>query len=63
MRFTAVQRIINDERRLDTNVFGIRVENTVRITCVFNAFPTRIRQVQKCGLSIAILTLFGYLQI
>ena len=46
MRFTAVQRIINDERRLE---IGIRVENTVRITCVFNAFSTRIRQVQKRG--------------
>ena len=42
MRFTAVQRIINDERGL---AIGIRVENKVRITCFFNAFSTRIRQV------------------
>ena len=29
--------------------FEIRVENTVRITCVFNVFSTRIRQVQNRG--------------
>ena len=45
MRFTAVQRIIKDERDW---LFRIHVENTVR-TCVFNAFSTRIRQVQKVG--------------
>ena len=46
MRFTAVQRTINKERGW---LFGIRVENVVRITCVFNAFSTQIRQVQKRG--------------
>ena len=30
-------------------LFGICVENTVRITSVFNAFSTQIRQVQKRG--------------
>ena len=30
-------------------LFGIRVENTVHITCVLNAYSTRIRQVQKRG--------------
>ena len=28
-------------------LFGIHVKNAVRITCVFNAFSMRIRQVQK----------------
>ena len=46
MRFTAVQRIIDDEQGW---LFGIRVENTLCITGVFNAFSTQIRQVQKHG--------------
>ena len=46
MRYTAGQGIINDERDW---LYVIRVENPVRITCVFNAFPTRIRQVKKSG--------------
>ena len=35
-------------------LFGIRVENTMRIICVFNAFSTRIRQVQNVGSRVAI---------
>ena len=40
MHFTAVQRIINDERVL---AFGIRIENAVRIICVFNANSTSVK--------------------
>ena len=45
MRYTAVQRIIGNERRLTFLEFALK--KTVRITCVFSAFLMRIRQVQK----------------
>ena len=48
MRFTAVQRIINDEWGLATYL-EFALKYIVRITCVFNAFLTRIQQVQKRG--------------
>ena len=35
-------------------LLGIRVENTVRITCVLNAFSMRIQQEQKRGRRVII---------